>query len=103
MPKLFASSTTQKCDVLDGERNAIQLDLTQHYVFKSPVGHPEKTLNSLITLKMEDGKIVHHEEQWDHEKNTTSDDGFLGTLQEFRKTITAKIIHAAVSSDPKKI
>lgn len=70
MPKVFESSTTQKCEVLDdpSEPNAIRLDLTQLYVFK--VGKKEKELNSLITLKMNNGMIEHHEEEWDHVSQT---------------------------------
>jgi hypothetical protein len=45
----------------------IQLDLTQHYVFK--FGGMEKTLRSLITLQRKDGLITLHEEEWDHEPN----------------------------------
>lgn len=51
--------------------NDLKLDLTQHYVFKA--GNKEKTLNSLITLKMKNGQIEHHEEEWDHKPNTTGD------------------------------
>lgn len=71
MPKIFVKSDTQKCDVLDDKSNPndLKLDLTQHYVFK--VGNKEKTLNSLITLKMQNGMIEHHEEEWDHKPNTT--------------------------------
>lgn len=101
MPKIFASSDTKKCDVLEGSGPDLKLDLTQHYVFK--LGKKEKTLNSLITLKMENGMIQHHEEEWDHKKNTTGDDGFMGQLNEYRKKIGAKMIAATVTSDPSKV
>lgn len=118
MPKLFSSSTTQSCSVLEpsqatqqssrasthaGEGGAIVLDLTQHYVFKGDKT-PEKTVNSKITLQLDhEGMIQHHEEEWDHEKNKTGEDGFMGKIQEWRKKADAKLVEAGVSSDPKKI
>ncbi|KXT12437.1 hypothetical protein AC579_694 [Pseudocercospora musae] len=118
MPKLFARSDTQKCELLhpstataqkpaasthQGEGGAIVLNLTQHYVFKGDKT-PEKTLNSKITLKLdESGMIQHHEEEWDHQPNKTGDDGFMGKIQEWRKKADAKLVEAGVSSDPKKI
>lgn len=101
MPKIFEKSDTQKCDVLDDGSKDIKLDLTQHYVFK--LGKKEKTLNSLVTLKMQNGLIEHHEEEWDHKPNTTKEDGFFGALNEYRKKIGAKIIDATVTSDPSKV
>ena len=118
MHRLFARSDTQKCELLDpsqatqqsknasthkGEGGAIVLDLTQHYVFKGDKT-PEKTLNSKITLKLDNtGMIEHHEEEWNHEKNKTGEDGFLGKLQEWRKKADAKMVEMGVSSDTKKI
>lgn len=76
MPKIFSRSDTQKCELLDpakateqsanasthrGEGGNIVLDLTQHYVFKGD-STPEKTLNSKVTLKLDNqGMIQHHE------------------------------------------
>ena len=86
-----------------GPPNSIVLNLTQHYVFKGQKT-PEKTLNSKVTLKLNDhGLIEHHEEEWDHQPNQTSDDGFKGKLQEWRKKADAKAVEMGVSSDPKKI
>ena len=60
-------------------------------------------MNSKVTLKLnEDGKIEHHEEEWNHEPNATGEDGFIGKLQELRKKFDSKIVEAAVSSDPSK-
>lgn len=102
MPKLFAQSDTIKCDVLDDKSsNDLKLDLTQHYVFKA--GKKEKTMNSLLTFKMQNGLIEHHEEEWDHKPNTTGDDGFFGSINEFRKKLSAKVIDATVTSDPNKV
>lgn len=114
MPKVFASSTTQKCDVLDtsgssstkspgskGGDTDLKLNLTQHYVFKA--GKKEKTLNSLVTLTLRDGMIQHQEEEWDHKPNTTGEDGFMGQLNEYRKKFSAKIVEKTVTSDPSKV
>ncbi|CAK1365981.1 hypothetical protein CB0940_09573 [Cercospora beticola] len=128
MPKLFSSSTTQKCELLPSTTSSIAsinnsdgipttsvagpenggsvivLDLTQHYVFKGDKT-PEKTLNSKVTLLLDkDGFIRHHEEEWDHEPNKTGEhSGFMGKLQEWRKKVDAKLVEAGVSSDPKKV
>ena len=103
MPKLFAKSDTQKCEVLQSDDKAITLNLTQHYVFKGEKT-PEKTLNSKVTLSLDgEGMIKHHEEEWDHQPNATAEDGFMGRLQQWRKKADAKMVEAGVSSDPKKI
>ncbi|KAK0880016.1 hypothetical protein LTR87_006228 [Friedmanniomyces endolithicus] len=105
MPKLFERSDTQKLEVLDDQQqpNAIVLNLTQHYVFKGS-STPEKTLNSKITLKMDsNGRIEHHEEEWDHKPNKTGEDGFMGKIQQWRKEASAKMVEMGVSSDTKKI
>ncbi|ORY81015.1 hypothetical protein BCR37DRAFT_388031 [Protomyces lactucae-debilis] len=103
MPKIFKQSDTKECRVLDDKSkpNAIVLDLTQHYVFK--LGNFEKTLNSLITLELQNGMIQRHEEQWDGKPNATAADGFFGKLAEWRKIAGAKLIHAVVGPDPSKV
>jgi hypothetical protein len=64
----------------------------------------EKTVNSLITLTMDsNGKIHQHDENWDHERNKDSNDGFMGKLQEQRKKFDAKMVEATISSNPDKI
>uniref|UniRef100_A0A0W0F1P6 Uncharacterized protein n=1 Tax=Moniliophthora roreri TaxID=221103 RepID=A0A0W0F1P6_MONRR len=51
-----------------------------------------QTVNSLLTLKLSEGhKILHHTEEWDHSKSTTSEDGCFGMLNEHRKKITASL------------
>ncbi|KAI3621972.1 hypothetical protein WG66_015832 [Moniliophthora roreri] len=52
----------------------------------------QDTVNSLLTLKLSEGhKILHHTEEWDHSKSTTSEDGCFGMLNEHRKKITASL------------
>lgn len=102
MPKVFKESTTKEYRVLDdgSSSNDIKIDLTQHYVFKMG---GEKTLNSLVTLKMRDGVIQHHEEEWDHQENKDGEDGFLGKMNEWRKKVDAKVVEKMVPSDPSKV
>ncbi|KAJ8610082.1 hypothetical protein MRB53_038809 [Persea americana] len=109
MPKLFASSTTKKCDVLESSTpQKLELNLTQHYVFKSMIPlkktGAEKTVNSKITLHMNSaGLIEEHDEEWDHEANKDGSDGFMGKIQEARKKASAKLVESTVTSDPKKV
>ena len=109
MPKLFAESTTEKCDVLaDSAPNTLAINLTQRYVFKSPIPFKskgtEKTVNSKVTFHLNgDGLIEKHDEEWDHQGNPTDDDGFVGKLMESRKKTGAKLVQKAVSSDPSKV
>ncbi|MCJ1321025.1 hypothetical protein MMC15_006367 [Xylographa vitiligo] len=103
MPKAFSSSTTESYRVLDDPSapDCLRLDLTQRYVFKTGQA---KTLNSLVTLRRgADGRIVHHEEEWDHKENRTGEDGFLGRLNEWRKKADAKLVEKMVPADPNKV
>ena len=109
MPKLFAESTTQKCDVLaDTSPNTIAINLTQHYVFKSPIPFKskgaEKTVNSKVTFHLNSGGLIkRHDEEWDHQGNPTEDDGFVGKLIEARKKTDAKLVDKIIPSDPSKV
>ncbi|KAK5125998.1 hypothetical protein LTR85_011353 [Meristemomyces frigidus] len=109
MPKIFAESTTEHYALLsDSTPQEIKLNLTQNYVFKSPIPFKskgtEKPVNSKITLRLnESGKIVEHIEEWDHEGNKTADDGFAGKLQEGRKKFGAKVVEKSVSSNPSDV
>ena len=109
MPKLFAESTTEKCDLLAESNDTKKvINLTQRYVFKSPIpgkSHgTEKTVNSRVTFTLDGhGKVVGHDEEWDHQGNKDSDDGFMGKLMEGRKKMDAKLVHTLVPSDPSKV
>lgn len=109
MPKVFAESITKQCDMLaESTDRKIALNLTQHYVFKSPIPFKEKgtekTVNSKITLTLnEDALIVKHDEEWDHQGNPSGDDGFMGKLMEGRKKMDAKLVDKTVPSDPSKV
>jgi hypothetical protein len=62
-----------------------------------------QTVNSLLTIKTNDEHLVtSHIEEWNHNKETTSDDGFWGFLNEERKLLTAKITNIFIGDGPKK-
>lgn len=109
MPMLFAESTTEKCDVLaDSPPGTLAINLTQRYVFKSPIPFKskgtEKTVNSKVTFHLNQQRLIErHDEEWDHEENQTGDDGFMGKLMEGRKKVDAKLVKKAVPSDPAKV
>ncbi|KAL8698238.1 MAG: hypothetical protein Q9201_006678 [Fulgogasparrea decipioides] len=110
MPKLFAESVTKKWDVLaEAPPNALAFNLDQHYVFKSPIPFKskgaEQTVNSKVTFHFNDqGLIVKHDEEWDHQTNKTAgDSGFMGKVMENRKKLDAKVIEKMVPSDPSKV
>ena len=69
LPKVFAESKTLKQDVLaDSPPNTLALNLTQHYVFKSPIPFKskgtEQTVNSKVTFHFnKDGLIEKHDEE----------------------------------------
>lgn len=112
MTKLFERSDTIRCEVIDdGFPDTLVLDLTQHYVFKG-AKHPEKTLNSKITLKRDhDGMIYNHLEEWDHKKAFSTEEGYMGDgfvgdrfmhkLSEWRRKGDARLIGAFFASDPR--
>lgn len=109
MPKVFAESITKKCDLMaDSPPNALAINLTQHYVFKSPIPlkskGTEKTVNSKVTLHLDqDGLITKHDEEWDHKENMEGDEGFMGKLMAGRKKVDAKLVEKTVPSDPSKV
>jgi hypothetical protein len=56
-----------------------------------------------LTIKTNDEHLVtSHTEEWNHNKQTTSEDGFFGMLNEQRKKATARITDVFVGADPKK-
>ena len=95
---MLATSTDRK----------IELNLSQHYVFKSPIPFKKegaaKTVNSKLTFTLnEEGLVEQHDEEWDHEGNKTGEDGFMGKLMEGRKKAGAKMVEKMVPSDPSKV
>lgn len=43
-----------------------------------------------------------HDEEWDAQPNTTSEDGFFGALNEMRKKATANMVRLGVDPTPKQ-
>ncbi|KAJ3573546.1 hypothetical protein NP233_g2366 [Leucocoprinus birnbaumii] len=71
--------------------NTILIDQDVSY-YRNPKSTPTKTLNSLLTITLdESNKIKTHTEEWNHRKSTSKDDGFLGMLNEERKKLTANL------------
>ena len=111
MPKVFAESVTEKCDVIAAESETpekVAVNLTQRYTFKSMIPGKtkggEKTVNSKVTFYLDgDGLIEKHDEEWDHQGNKSAGDGFMGKMQEARKKMDAKLVEKAVPSDPSKV
>jgi hypothetical protein len=57
-----------------------------------------QVVNSLLTLQLNDAnQITRHTEEWDHNRETTADDGFLGMLNEHRKRMTATLTDVFMS------
>lgn len=84
------------------------MNLTQRYIFKSPIPLKskgvEKTVNSKVTLHFDgEGLIEKHDEEWDHQGNKDGGDGFVGKVMEGRKKVGAKVVEKTVSSDPEKV
>lgn len=47
--------------------------------------------------------IEEHHEEWDHEKNKTEEDGFMGKMMEARKKMDAKVVEKTVPSNPDEL
>lgn len=62
-----------------------------------------QTINSLLTLETNSShRVTRHTEQWEHKHESTSDDGFLGMLNEQRKKLTAGVTGMLVGQQPPK-
>ncbi|THH21205.1 hypothetical protein EW146_g294 [Bondarzewia mesenterica] len=93
LPKLFSHADIQKFRILanppSGPPNTMLVDQDVAY-YRSANSSPFKTVNSLLTLRMNDShQVTSHTEEWDHKRETTSQDGFFGLLNEQRKKFTA--------------
>jgi len=82
--------------------NTILIDQDVAYYRDSKASSPTKTVNSLLTIKLDSSnKVISHNEEWDHSKTTTKEDGFFGMLNEERKKLTAKLTDMVVGGDKK--
>ena len=78
-------------------------------MFKSPIPFKDKGTEQMVNSKVtftfdEEGKVVKHDEEWDHQTNKTAgESGFMGKVMENRKKLDAKIVQSTVPSDPSKV
>ena len=102
--QLFPRADITSFRILQGpekeDTNTLLIDQNVDY-FHNPNGSsPMKTINSLLTLKLNDqGKIINHTEEWNHKKSFSGEDGFIGMINEQRKKLTAKLVHASVRDE----
>ncbi|KNZ80647.1 hypothetical protein J132_04890 [Termitomyces sp. J132] len=99
--KIFPRADISKFRLLENPpnlaKNTILIDQDVAYFRDTKASSPTKILNSLLAIKLNDSNLVtSHEEQWNHEKSSTGEDGFLGFLNEHRKRLTAKLTDAIV-------
>ncbi|KAE9409114.1 hypothetical protein BT96DRAFT_807017 [Gymnopus androsaceus JB14] len=104
LTKLFPRADITKFRVLANPptvaKNTLLIDQDVAYFRDSKSASPTKSINSLLTLQLDDThKITSHIEEWNHSKSTTGEDGFLGTLNEHRKKMTAKLTDTFVGKD----
>ncbi|KDQ63132.1 hypothetical protein JAAARDRAFT_29133 [Jaapia argillacea MUCL 33604] len=106
LAKIFPKADIPKFRVLSNPsslpKNTILIDQDIAY-YRDPKSSPTKTVNSLLTLETSDsGLVTHHQEEWDHKREPTSDDGFVGYINEQRKKLTAGLTDMFVSKEPPK-
>ncbi|KAG0700676.1 hypothetical protein DFH29DRAFT_930920 [Suillus ampliporus] len=99
LAKLFEKADIPKFRVLKNPpqvpQSTILVDQDVAYYRSAFSSSPTKTMNSLLTLELDnDGKVKRHTEEWDHEKTSTSEDGFLGMINEHRKELSASATEA---------
>ena len=61
-----------------------------------------QTLNSLLTVHTDASShlITKHIEEWNHQRDSTHDDGFFGMLNDHRRKLTASAVNAVIGTDP---
>ncbi|KII93629.1 hypothetical protein PLICRDRAFT_399373 [Plicaturopsis crispa FD-325 SS-3] len=94
LAKLFPRADLPKFRVLANPLgvpdSTILIDQDVAYYRNAESKEPTKTVNSLLTLETDGAHLVtRHTEEWDHNKQTLSEDGFFGMLNEARKKTTA--------------
>ncbi|KAI0931534.1 hypothetical protein AcW2_000403 [Taiwanofungus camphoratus] len=104
--KIFPRAEITQLRVLENPpsvpKSTILIDQDVAY-YRNPTSSPTATVNSLLTLQTNDAhRVTRHTEEWDHKRQTTREDGFLGLLNEQRKKLTAGITGMFVSQEPPK-
>ncbi|KAI0257072.1 hypothetical protein BJV78DRAFT_1272199 [Lactifluus subvellereus] len=102
LPKLFPRCEIRKLRVLENPpgtpANLLLIDQDVAYFRNAETASPFKVVNSLLTLQLDDAhQVTRHTEEWDHRRETTADDGFLGMLNEHRKKMTAAVTNIFMS------
>ncbi|KAF7966226.1 hypothetical protein HWV62_39497 [Athelia sp. TMB] len=105
LAKIFEKADIPKFRILENppnlDKSTILIDQDVVY-YRKAASDPTKTVNSLLTIKTDSNRLVtSHTEEWNHSKETTSDDGFFGMLNEQRKKITAGVTDMFVGKEPK--
>jgi len=106
LAKLFPRADIPRFRVLENPtslpKSTILIDQDVSY-YRNPESSPTKTINSLLTIETDNShQITRHTEEWDHKRETTSEDGFIGMINENRKKLTANITGMFVSQEPPK-
>jgi len=108
LAKIFPRADLPKFRILDNPssvpKTTILIDQDVAYYRDPHSTSPTKTVNSLLTIEINDSnQVTRHTEEWDHKRESTSHDGFVGLLNEQRKKLTAGVTNMFVSSDPKNV
>ncbi|GBE77561.1 hypothetical protein BKA93DRAFT_817315 [Sparassis latifolia] len=103
--KLFPRADIPSFRILENppslSKSTVLIDQDVAYYRDPNAKSPTKVVNSLLTLQTNDEhKVTRHTEEWDHKRETTRDDGFLGMLNEQRKKITASVTGMFISQEP---
>ncbi|KAI0059502.1 hypothetical protein BV25DRAFT_1808891 [Artomyces pyxidatus] len=101
LPKLFPRADITKFRLLETPsqlpKSILLVDQDVAYYRDPKASSPFKTVNSLLTLQLNDAhQITRHTEEWDHKRETLADDGFFGMLNEGRKRITAGLTNVVM-------
>ncbi|TFL03658.1 hypothetical protein BDV98DRAFT_564588 [Pterulicium gracile] len=101
LAKILPRGDIQRFRVLEAPppvpKTTLLIDQDIGYFRDPKADSPTKVVNSLLTIETNaEHKVTRHTEEWNHKKETTSDDGFLGMLNEQRKKLTASVTGAFV-------
>ncbi|TRM66274.1 hypothetical protein BD626DRAFT_397610 [Schizophyllum amplum] len=101
LAKIFERADIPKFRVLENPssvpKSTILVDQDVSYYRSAKADSPTKTMNSLLTIETDDShRVTAHYENWNHERTSTSEDGFLGMLNEQRKRVTAALTDAVI-------
>ncbi|KAI0783298.1 hypothetical protein C8Q75DRAFT_810886 [Abortiporus biennis] len=107
LAKLFPRADIPRFRILENPpavpKSTILIDQDVSYFRDPNSSSPTKTVNSLLTLETNNShQITRHTEEWDHKRESTGDDGFLGMLNENRKKFTASVTEMFVGQTPPK-